>query len=374
VVLEDDAMASPISLVNAPPLPAAPLPQLAPDQAWLRMVQSQVESSLAELFELTDEASLDPQWTQAMERTRQYALRPAKRVRPALVLAGYSLARGSLKVPTGLWRFAAGLELLHTFLLIHDDVADQAELRRGGPALHHLLGAGRAGEDLAVVVGDHLFARSLEAMLSSELRGASAASRYYLAVCRHTAAGQFLDLKLEHAPLSQVTLFQALRVAHLKTARYGFSAPLVCGAMLAGGDAPLRKALERVGRHVGRAFQLRDDLIGLFGDERAAGKAADGDFVQGKRTFPVLAAYVRAPAHARKELERLWSLPPEAKDAEALAQARALVEQYGGRAACERLVERASRMGRRALHALPDQGGVRDLLDTLITRLAHRAA
>jgi len=367
-------MAPPFSLVTAPPLPAAQPPQMAPDQAWLRMVQGQVESSLAELFELPDEASLDPRWSQAMERTRQYALRPAKRVRPALVLAGYSLARGSLQVPTGLWRFAAGLELLHTFLLIHDDVADQAELRRGGPALHHLLGAGRAGEDRAVVVGDHLFARSLEAMLSSGLRGASEASRYYLAVCRHTAAGQYLDLELSRAPLAEVTLFQALRVASLKTARYGFSAPLVCGAMLAGGGVELCEALERVGRHVGLAYQLRDDVIGLFGDERVAGKAADGDFVQGKRTLPVLAAYTRAPASAREELEQLWALPPEAKDAAALARARALVEEYGGRAACERLVERASRSGRRALHALPDQGGVRDLLDTLITRLAHRAA
>jgi geranylgeranyl pyrophosphate synthase len=87
-----------------------------------------------------------------MERKRSYSLRPAKRVRPALVVAGYSLARGSLKVPSGLWRFAAGLEFLHTFLLIHDDVADQAGLRQGGAALHCLLGPGRAGEDLAVEV------------------------------------------------------------------------------------------------------------------------------------------------------------------------------------------------------------------------------
>jgi geranylgeranyl diphosphate synthase type I len=309
-----------------------------------------------------------------MERTRNYSLRPAKRVRPALVVAGHSLARGSLTVPSGLWRFAAGLELLHTFLLIHDDVADQADLRRGGAALHHLLGPGRAGEDLAVVVGDHLFARSLEAMLSSGQRGASEASRYYLAVCRHTAAGQYLDLELSRARLSEVTLFQTLRVAHLKTARYGFCAPLVCGAMLAGAGAELCEALERVGRHVGLAYQLRDDLIGLFGDMTVSGKPADGDFVQGKRTFPVLAAYTRAPPEAREELERLWALPAEAKDEVALARARALVEEHGGRASCERLVERASRAGRRALQALPDQGGVRDLLDSLITRLARRAA
>ena len=362
-----------LSSVSARPQRVPP-PSLSPEQSWMQMVQEQVEASLLQLFTLPDEASFDARWTRAMERTRNYALRPAKRVRPALFLAGYGLARGTPAVPAGVWRFAAALELLHTFLLIHDDVADQATSRRGGPALHHLLGSGRAGEDLAIVVGDHLYSRALEAMLSSGLPGAAETCRYYLGVCRHTAAGQYLDLELSRMPLSQVTLFQALRVAQLKTARYSFSAPLVCGARLAGANAQLCQALERVGRHVGLAFQLRDDLIGLFGDDRVAGKAADGDFVQGKRTFPVLAAYTRAPIRARMELERLWSLPPEAKGPMALAQARGLVEEYGGRAACERMVDRASRVGSRALHALPAQGGMRDLLDGFIHRLARRAA
>ena len=359
-----------LSLRNARPQPGA----LPLEQAWLQLVQTEVQAALAELFELPDEANLDPRWTQAMEKARTYTLRPAKRLRPALVMAGYSLARGNTTVPSGLWRFAAGLELLHTFLLIHDDVADQAELRRGGLVLHRMLAPARAGEDLAVVVGDHLFARSLEAMLSSELPGVSKVVQYYLGVCRHTAAGQYLDLDLGRAPLSEVTLFQTLRVAYLKTARYGFCAPLVCGAMLGGASAELLEGLERVGRHVGLAYQLRDDLIGLFGDSTVAGKAADGDFTQGKRTFPVLAAFARADAAARAELESLWALPVEQKDDAALARARALVESCGGRAACERMVDRASRAARRALQTLPNPNGVRDLLDALIARLARRAA
>jgi geranylgeranyl diphosphate synthase type I len=341
--------------------------------AWLGGIQSQVERALEELLVLPDEAGLDGRWSVALEAVRAYALRPAKRLRPALLVAGWGLAGGG-PLPAGLWRFAAGLELLHTFLLIHDDVADQALLRRGSPALHHLLGPGRLGEDLAVVVGDHLFARSVEAMLGTGLPAAPRVVQGYLAVCRQTAVGQYLDLSLGSAPLCRVRLAQTLKVADLKTGRYGFVAPLVCGARLAGADGALLGRLERLGRQVGLAYQLRDDLIGLFGDARLSGKSADSDFTQGKRTFPLLAAYSRATPAEQAELETLWQLAPEDKDAVALARARALVEGLGGVAATERLITRASRSARRALAALPREGGLPELLDLLVAQLARRNA
>src|SRR5690606_28810786 len=107
-------------------------------------------------------------------------------------------------LPPSLWTFAAGIELLHTFMLIHDDVADRATLRRNAPALHLQLGAGRAGEDLAVVAGDYLFARAIELMLGCGATHAALATRYYLQVCRDTAAGQALDLQLARVPLREV--------------------------------------------------------------------------------------------------------------------------------------------------------------------------
>ncbi len=337
---------------------------------WLRHVQSHVEARLARLLELPDERGIDPRWTQALASVREYALRPAKRLRPALVTVGHGLGSGHADVPDGVWSFAAALELLHTFLLIHDDVADRAERRRGSPALHRLLAGGKLGEDLAVVMGDHLVARSIEAMLETGLSGSSRVVRHYLGVCRQTAAGQYLDLDLTRTPLGEVMLFQTLRVAHLQTARYGFVAPLVCGAMLAGAPRGLVDALDRVGRQVGLAYQMRDDLIGLFGDPQVAGKSTDGDFVQGKRTFPVVAAYARAPAAIRGEMEALWAEPPT--DPVALARARTLVTAHGGVAATERLIERATRSARRVLASLPRGGGFRELLDSLILTLSRR--
>ncbi|HEX8439298.1 polyprenyl synthetase family protein [Archangium sp.] len=355
----------PTPFTVAPPRPAPSV-----EQAWLKLVQAQVEGSLVEVLELPDEARLDTHWTRVLELVREYVLRPTRRVRPALLLAGYCLARGSAAVPAGLWRFAAGLELLHAFLAIHDDVAEQGALRHGGLALHHLLTPDRVGPDLAVVVGDHLFARAMETMLGSELPAAARASQYSLRVFRHGAAGQYLDLGLP--PLGQVSVLKALRVARLKAVRQGLFAPLACGAMLAGADMALQLQMARLGDCAGLAWQLRDDLLCLFESARVPGRRLDCDFTQGRRTFPLVAAWARARPEVRRELETLWALPPERKDDAARQRARRLVEEAGGRAATERMVARASRGAVNTLAALPNPNGLRDLLQALIGQWAHR--
>jgi geranylgeranyl diphosphate synthase type I len=268
--------------------------------------------------------------------------------------------------------FATGLELLHTFMLIHDDVADRAPTRRGGPSLHRVLSGGRSGEDLAVVVGDHVYSRAVEVMLSCGLPAAANATRYMMAICRHTAVGQYLDIDLARTPLGDVTLFQTLKVASLKTARYGFVAPLVAGAMLGGSPRPLIEQLERVGRQVGLAFQLRDDVIGLFGEDAIAGKDGGGDFVEGKRTFPVVAAWTRADAAGRQRLETLWHAADRRGQA-ALARARAEVEGFGGRVATQRVIERMTRGARKTLEQLPSAAGARSVLDSLIAHMVRRS-
>ncbi|WNG33514.1 polyprenyl synthetase family protein [Archangium violaceum] len=366
-VLEDSCM-GPTPFIAAPPMPAPSV-----EQAWLKLVQAQVEGSLVELLELPDEAGLDIHWTEALGHVREYVLRPTRRLRPALLLAGYCLARGSAVVPAGLWRFAAGLELLHAFLLVHDDVTEDTVLRRGGLAMHHLLGPGRPGQHLAVVVGDHLFARALETMVGSELPGAAQASEYHLRLCRYSAVGQYAVQQGGQA-LEPGGVRHALRMARLKMLREGFCSALVCGAMLAGADESLRLRLARVGCNVGLAYELRRELSGLFEEQRGDDWASHCDFIQGRRTFPVMAAWSRARPEARAELEALWALPPERKDGAALIRARGLVEEAGGRTATERLVARVSRSAVRALATLPNPNGLRDLMQSLIGQLAHRMA
>ncbi|AKJ00239.1 geranylgeranyl diphosphate synthase type I [Archangium gephyra] len=351
---------------------AAPMPAPSVEQAWLQLVQARVDASLTELLELPDESRLDIRWTQALGHVREYVSRPTWRVRPALLLAGYCLARGSASVPAGLWRFAAGLELLHACMAIHDDTAEQSVLRRGGLTLHHQLAPGATGQHLSVVVGDHLFARAMETLLGSELPGATQASQYYLKLCRYSAVGRYVELQRGGACLSAGGVLQAWRLARLRMVREGLAPALVCGAMLAGADAELRLRLARVGCHVGLAYELREELLGLFGEARVGVRAPRCDFLRGRRTFPVVAAWSRALPEARRELETLWSLPTERRDEPALGRMRRLVEESGGRSATEHLVTRATHGAVRALAELPNPNGLRELVQALIGQLAQR--
>jgi geranylgeranyl diphosphate synthase type I len=346
--------------------------KVADELRWLLSGQVQVEAALAALIAQSDDVRFDERWSAAVEPVLGLALRPAKRVRPLLFILGHALARGRLEASPELMRLGAALELLHTFMLIHDDVADGASLRRGAPALHRVLGEGKRGEDLAVVVGDHLFARALEAILEAPFPRAPAMARYMLQICRHTAVGQFLDLELADAPLAQVSVFQALKVARLKTARYGFVGPLVAGALLGDGSPALVSSLERIGTNAGLAYQLKDDLLGLFGDERVTGKDGGTDFEQRKRTFPVLAAWARAEEPMRARLEALWG--PEGGRPEQLAEARALVRQAGGERATSRVIERTTRAARKALAGIDDRSTALVTLDQVLTGLAGRTA
>ena len=343
--------------------------------AGVQSLHAELEHTLAQLFELPDEQAIDVRWSKAMLALKAFTVRPAKRVRPTLLVMGWAMAAKAPAgaVPQGVKAFAAALELLHTFMLIHDDVADRAMTRRGGLALHRMLGGdAKSGEDLAVVLGDHLYSRAVEVMLSSGAPRAAAATRYMMEICRHTAVGQFLDLDLSRAAVGEVTLFQTLKVAHLKTAKYGFVAPLVVGAMLGGGGKALLAALERVGRAAGMAYQLRDDLIGLFGSEQVAGKDGGADYVEGKRTFPLIAAWTRASADGRERLETLWQ--PEHRGVGRLEEARAEIEACGGRAATERVIDRMERTARKNLELLPNEHDARDLLDAMLTRMVRRAS
>lgn len=280
----------------------------------------------------------DP-WTHVAE----FARRPGKRLRGRLVRLGWVAGGGRLPAPRGVIRFGAGLELLHAFMLVHDDVADGADTRRGGPALHRLLGDGRLGEHLAVIAGDLLFVEAVDAMLGCGLPGAARATREVLATCRDTAAGQYLDVAFTAAQPGEV-LPQAAREAELlKTARYSFEAPLVAGALLASARPAVVRALRQVARPLGLAFQLQDDLLPFRAGD-AAGKPALADLTAGKKTWMLALAWQALDEMGRARLRRCLSQP----EADALDCVEQLLRGCGALCRVEREVQRLCALSRRA--------------------------
>jgi geranylgeranyl diphosphate synthase, type I len=339
-------------------------------EEWLQYVRSQVDAAIGEVLDPSGKLNRDGHWTVALNKTGEYLIRPGKRIRPALLLIGYGLADSNAEFSPELQQFCAAAELLHGFMLIHDDIADGAEIRRGGPALHRVFGRDKRSEDLAVVLGDYLFARAIEIMLSSGYSQASRAVKYYLSTCREAAIGQCLDFSLDAIPLSAVSLSEVLRVAKLKTARPSFVASLASGGLLAGAPDPVVTTLARIGQYMGIAFQLRDDLLGLFGEPRLTGKPGDCDLIRGKCTFPVLAAYVRAPQSIRCEMDALWSQKEAHTDH--LERARHIVRAYGGFEATERTIDRASRIAIGMLRFFPPDNPYCRRLSDLIQLLIRR--
>lgn len=316
--------------------------------AWLMETACRVDEELQRLLDGVEDVRFDPAWEHAFARVRELCLRPGKRVRPALFLLGAELAGAAPQTRPWL-RFAAAVELLHVFVLIHDDLVDDAAERRGGPTLHVALGAG--GRDLALIAGDFVYTLALSVMLGSELPGAPAAVERYLRTCRRTAIGQFLDVAAAHRPLADLEVLRALRIAQLKTAEYSFVAPLTCGAALAGGDEALLAILSRYGRHLGVAFQVRDDLLGVFGDPGLAGKSVDTDLRDGRRSVPVILGWARSGPEAAAELAGLLALPR--RSPVEIERIRVLLAEAGAAEAGQRLVDRATRRALAAADALP---------------------
>jgi geranylgeranyl diphosphate synthase type II len=228
-----------------------------------------------------------------------YPLRGGKALRPALSIAMCLGLGGPLDaiLPT-----AATLELYHNAFLVHDDIEDESLLRRGMPTLHvdH-------GIPVAINVGDAMLSLSLQPLLDNVERvGLGPALRILRAVAhmtRRTVDGQAVELDWVRGNTWELEDADYLGMVELKTSWYSFITPLQVGAIAAGGVAEWLAPLEALGRYLGAAFQITDDLLNLRADPEEYGKEIGGDLWEGKRTLMLLHALRRAePADRRRAL------------------------------------------------------------------------
>ena len=273
-------------------------------------------------------------------------LAAGKRLRPAFCYWGWRGAGG--EDGQAILVAAAALELLHASALVHDDVMDGSDTRRGRPSLHRRFAIRHAeqrwrgspesfGMGAAILMGDLLLSWTDGMYHASGLpAGALRRGQAVLDLMRtEMIAGQYLDLLGQAA--GNETLDSALRVAAYKTARYTIERPLHLGAALAGyPDGPVPAAFSAYGLPLGVAFQLRDDILGVFGDPAQTGKPAGDDVREGKRTVLLAIARARAgAAQARVIDERLGD--PRLDEAGA-AEVRAVITDTGALATCEAMI------------------------------------
>ena len=318
-----------------------------------------------------------------LDASLEFSLRGGKRFRAMLALAGYYLATG--KSPRPVLPAAAALEHFQSWMLIHDDVIDHAEERRGGPSLHRAMARAHAREGLggsaeeygvgiAITLGDVEEPFVVEGILAVQARPAAraAALSEFVRMTRLTAFGQLLDIRNGTLAPGEVREDDVLAVHRLKSAVYTVVAPLKLGALLGGASGRSLRELEAFGTEIGIAFQLRDDVLGAGFDADASGKSSN-DLVEGKRTLLVVRAWNSGSEIDRARLSRVLGNPNATP--EDVERAREVIRSTGSLEYSESRIEqlRASalrRVERSRTIRSPGKPLLREVADRLVRRKA----
>ncbi len=317
----------------------------------LSTVKPEIERRLESFLDarVTSSRTLGSEVQTLAREVRRLSMLGGKRLRPALVVAGLRTVSSSAKLD-GALDAGVALELLHTYFLIHDDWMDGDRVRRGGPSVHVALAerfqSEHKGNASAILAGDYAVALACDALSRiaaepSRLRGAFSA---FAEMQLGAVAGQQLDMVGQG---KDVELGYAL-----KTGSYTVEGPLKLGALLAGGKPATLTALSRYSRPAGVAFQLRDDLLSLFGDPAQTGKPLASDLMSGKRTLLLRLVLRRGKPKELAVVRRVLD-NPRAKEPALRAALRA-VEATG---APELVEKRITELSEQALAEL-SRGGV----------------
>ena len=278
---------------------------------------------------------------------------------------------------TALLRACASLELLHASALVHDDYMDASDVRRGRPATHRAFealhreqgwkaSAEQYGAAAAILLGDLLLSWSDEMLRTCGLPAERIldALGYFDLTRTEVVTGQFLDVSAQARGTTDVAV--AMQVVRYKSAKYSIERPLHIGAALAGATPAVIEQLSGFGLPLGEAFQLRDDLLGVFGDPEVTGKPAGDDLVEGKRTVLIAYALEGLGASDRERLDQSLGRPLTGAE---VAELRALITASGADERVEQMISSLTAQGLAALDSAP----VRDQARTVLRDLAAAA-
>jgi len=353
------------------------------DQVWIRL-----DAFVARMREET--AAYGPD-ASAFVSAAESTLRGGKRLRARFCHAGWTAVAGLGGIgtePTALWDACAALEVFQSAALVHDDLIDNSDTRRGRPSAHRALEASHVGlgwsgsavdfgRAAAVLLGDLLVAWSDDLLESGIVANphADAVRAEYARMRRDVTIGQYLDIAEESAwSVNQDDghAERALRVVSLKAARYSVEQPLLIGAAIAGADRTQQAVLRAFGHPLGMAFQLRDDVLGVFGDENLTGKPAGDDLREGKRTLLIAWTRQALAPQGRRVVDELLGDPQLTADQ--IASLQAIIVESGALARVEQLIGEYAADGEAALQGAPLDAPALDLLRGLAQDATQRTA
>lgn len=308
---------------------------------------------------------------------KNFLQRKGKRIRPLLFLIAY---QGYTKKKNlsyeNLLRCSLSLELLHDFMLVHDDIIDKSALRRGKPTLHRLYNAklnlsktNDIGTNLSIVAGDFIFALSIEAFLSVEEDAArkQLALKKFAEAAAFTSAGEFIDVVDSSKSIEDIDENRIFLNYTFKTAKYTFECPLLTAAILTNTDKEELSKLSRMAIFFGQAFQLQDDLLAILATSREIGKSVLSDLAESKKTLPVWKAYENSNSAEKLILKKL--LEKKRKNYRDLIKFKALIKKSGAQDYCLQKIKSLLKEGYGILSSLKMKKKSQRLLNNLLQEL-----
>lgn len=310
------------------------------------------------------------------EAMSRFIIDGGKRFRPIFAFLGYLGAGGTES--SQIIRACSALELVHVCALMHDDVMDGSDTRRNNPAIHRYFetlhrdskyhgDAEKFGVAAAILLGDLALVWADRMLIESGINDHQLVSALplFTEMREELMAGQYLDV-LEGA-LAKANIDRSLKIARYKSGKYSIERPLHFGAALAGASANLLASYSEYGLPLGEAFQLRDDLLGVFGDPLVTGKPAGDDLREGKRTVLIAMTFESATSEARIRLEK--SLGRSNLSLDEINSLREIITESGAVSRCEQLI---TELRDRALLALQDSQ-ISPTIRPMLEEMAHSA-
>lgn len=283
-----------------------------------------------------------------------------KRLRPLLALLAYSLYKEDAN---DIIKPAVAVEVFHNFTLMHDDIMDQAPLRRGKATVHQ-----KWNNNIAILSGDVMMVKVYELLLKLEPPYLKQIIQDFNKCAAEVCEGQQLDMNFEE--ISSVSEEEYLHMIELKTAvLLGFS--LKMGAFLGGADESSYNLLYDFGKNMGMGFQLKDDLLDVYADDAKFGKQLGGDIIANKKTFLLIKALQEASGSVKKELEN-WLLKNQFEPSEKIAGVKAIYDNLNIKEITENRVQAYFSKGLQSMQQLQVKEEKKHLLNTFANYLINR--